>query len=43
MDVVDSDFAVLELYKDSSAADTVIVGDGSGYGFDEGNFQKGKT
>lgn len=42
MDVVDSDFAVLELYKDSSAADTVIVGDGSGYGFDEDNSQKGK-
>lgn len=42
MDVVDSDFAVLELYKDSSAADTVIVGDGSGYGFDEGTSKKGK-
>lgn len=42
MDVVDSDFAVLELYKDASAADTVIVGDGSGYGFDEDTSQKGK-
>lgn len=42
MVVVDSDFAVLELYKDSSAADTVIVGDGSGYGFDGDNSQKGK-
>ncbi|MGN0632696.1 MAG: hypothetical protein ACI4JW_02395 [Oscillospiraceae bacterium] len=42
MEVVDSDFAVLELYKYSSAADTVIVGDGSGYGFDGDNYQKGK-
>lgn len=42
MEVVDSDFAVLELYKDSSAADTVIVGDGSVYGFDGDNYQKGK-
>ena len=33
MEVVDSDFALLQLYKNSSAADTVIVGDGSGYGF----------
>ena len=42
MEVVDSDFALLQLYKDSSAADTVIVGDGSGYGFDGDNYQKGK-
>ena len=42
MEVVDSDFALLELYKDRSAADTVIVGDGSGYGFDGNNSKKGK-
>ncbi len=42
MEVVDSDFALLELYKDQSAADTVIVGDGSGYGFDGNDSRKGK-
>lgn len=42
MEVVDSDFAILELYKDSSAADTVIVGEGSGYGFDGNDSKKGK-
>ena len=42
MEVVDSDFALLELYKNSSATDTVIVGDGSGYGFDGDDSKKGK-
>lgn len=42
MEVVDSDFALLQLYKDSSAADTVIVGDGTGYGFDDDDSRKGK-
>lgn len=42
MEVVDSDFALLQLYKNSSAADTVIVGDGSGYGFDGDDSKKGK-
>lgn len=31
VEVVDSDFAILTLHND----DTIIVGDGSGYGFDE--------
>ena len=42
MEVVDSDFALLQLYKNSSAADTVIVGDGTGYGFDDDDSRKGK-
>lgn len=40
--VVDSDFAIIQLYdKTACTADLVVVGDASGYGFDEENSPKG--
>jgi hypothetical protein len=40
---VDSDFAILEMYNGtSSLTDMVLVGDGSGYGFEDGTEFKGK-
>ena len=35
VEVVDSDFAIIKLSKGGKEVDTVIVGDGSGYGFEE--------
>lgn len=41
--VVDSDFAILEMYNGTSAmTDMVVVGDGDGYGFDDDTAFKGK-
>ena len=41
--VVDSDFSILEMYNStSSLTDMVVVGDGSGYGFEDDTEFKGK-
>ncbi len=41
--VVDSDFAILEMYNaTSNLIDMVVVGDGSGYGFEDNTEFKGK-